>query len=329
MAFEFRSETFRAELSAPTPLENVLRQRFPEASWSAIRRLIGTGKVRVASVAASEPRRLVPPGADVQIQMTAPRTKPGFTAAAEYVMFCDRDVVVVRKPVGISSVEHEDEPTCLATELRDWLSRHEKRSCPPLKTVHRLDKVTSGVMVFARTQAAQLALKEQFRAHTTGRHYVAVAHGRVHDATLSYRLVRNRGDGLRGVTNDPNLGRHSVTHVAVREVLPRCTLVQCRLETGRTHQIRIHLAHTGHPVVGDTLYGRDHEGPAIESPRTLLHAASLSFTHPHDRRRLEFEDPVPEDFEAVVRRERALGSARAVPASTQARPDRAPKPRRR
>jgi len=273
------------------------------------------------SLATTEARRLVPPGADVQIQMTAPRPKPGFTVASEYVLFCDRDVVVVRKPVGISSVEHEDEPTCLASELREWLSRHEKRSCPPLKTVHRLDKVTSGVMVFARTPAAQLELKEQFRAHTTGRHYIAVAHGRVHDATLSYRLVRNRGDGLRGVTNDPNLGRHSVTHVVASEALARCTVVQCRLETGRTHQIRIHLAHTGHPVVGDTLYGRDHEGPAIDSPRTLLHAASLSFTHPRDRRRLEFEEALPEDFEAVIRRERAVG----VPGS----PARAPKPRPR
>jgi 23S rRNA pseudouridine1911/1915/1917 synthase len=320
MPFEFRSESFRAELSAPTPLENVLRQRFPEASWNAIRRLIGTGKVRVASLATTEPRGLVPPGADVQIHMTAPRPRPGFTATAEYVLFCDREVVVVRKPAGISSIDHEDEPTSLASELREWLSRHEKRSCPPLKVVHRLDKVTSGVMVFARTSAAQLELKEQFRAHTTGRHYIAVAHGRVDDATLSYRLVRNRGDGLRGVTNDPNLGRHSVTHVAASEVLARCTVVQCRLETGRTHQIRIHLAHTGHPVVGDELYGRDYAGPTIETPRTLLHAASLSFTHPRDRRRLEFADPVPDDFEGVIRRERAAGASSGPQRSPRLRP---------
>lgn len=320
MAFEFRSESFRAELSAPTPLENVLRQRFPQASWNAIRRLIGTGKVRVASLAISEPRQLVAPGADVQIQMTAPRPRPGFTAAAEYVVFCDRDVVVVRKPAGISSIEHEDEPTSLAQQLREWLSRHEKRSCPPLEVVHRLDKVTSGVMVFARNRTAQLELKEQFRAHTTGRHYIAVAHGRVPDATLSYRLVRNRGDGLRGVTTDPTLGRHSVTHVVASELLERCSVVQCRLETGRTHQIRIHLAHTGHPVVGDTLYGRDFTGPAVDSPRTLLHAASLSFTHPRDRRRLEFDDPLPEDFEAVIRRERGARAPSSPQRSPASRP---------
>jgi 23S rRNA pseudouridine1911/1915/1917 synthase len=306
MAYEFRSESFRAELSEPTPLENVLRQRFPGASWNEIRRLIGSGKVRVGAVAGTETRRLVAPGSDVQIQMTTPRPRPGFALASEYVLFKDSQVVVVRKPAGISSIEHEGEPTCLAAELRDWLSRSEKRSCPPLEVVHRLDKVTSGVMVFARTRQAQQELKEQFRAHTTGRRYVAVAHGRVYDGTLSFRLVRNRGDGLRGVTQDSGLGRHSVTHVVVSEVLPRCTVVECRLETGRTHQIRIHLAHTGHPVVGDTLYGRNHAGPVIESPRTLLHAAYLSFTHPRDRRRLEFRDPIPDDFQALIVRERAL-----------------------
>jgi 23S rRNA pseudouridine1911/1915/1917 synthase len=306
MAYEFRSESFRAELSDPTPLENVLRQRFAGASWNDIRRLIGSGKVRVAALVITETRRLVPPGADVQISMTAPRPRPGFTAAAEYVLFKDQELCVVRKPAGISSIEHEGEPTSLAAELRDWLSRSEKRPCRPLEVVHRLDKVTSGVMVFARNRQSQLALKEQFRAHTTGREYIAVAHGRVFDGTLSFRLVRNRGDGLRGVTSDPNLGRHSVTHVAASEVLARCTVVRCRLETGRTHQIRIHLAHIGHAVVGDALYGRNIEGPTIESPRTLLHAAYLSFTHPRDRRRLEFRDPIPEDFQAVIERERSV-----------------------
>jgi 23S rRNA pseudouridine1911/1915/1917 synthase len=306
MAYQFRSEAFRAEPSDPTPLENLLRQRYEGASWNEIRRLITSGKVRVGGRPATELRGLVEPGADVQVHMTAPRTKPGFLAASDYVVFKDPFVVVVRKPVGISSIDHEDEPTSLASELRDWLSAQEKRNSPPLKVVHRLDKVTSGVMVYARTQAAQLHLKEQFRAHTTGRHYIAVAHGRVDDGTLSFRLVRNRGDGLRGVTRDPNLGRHSVTHVVATEALARCTVVQCRLETGRTHQIRIHLAEIGHPVVGDTLYGRGYGGEPIESPRTLLHAAYLSFTHPRDRRRLEFKAELPEDFQAVISRERRL-----------------------
>lgn len=303
MAFEFKSESFRAELAEAAPLEQVLRQRHPGASWSAIRRLVTTGKVSIDSAGTTEPRQIVAPGSEVSIRMTAPKPKPG-QVDSDMVLHCDAHVVVVRKPVGISSVEHEDEPTSLQAKVRDWLSRHERRSQPLPKVVHRLDKVTSGVMVFARNSAAQQHLKDQFRAHTTGRYYVAVAHGEVHDETLSFHLVRDRGDGLRGVTSDPNRGRHSITHVTATERLARCTVLRCQLETGRTHQIRIHLAHIGHPVIGDPLYGRDYTGPAIEAPRTLLHAAFLSFMHPGQRRRLSFEEPLPEDFEAVIRRER-------------------------
>ena len=311
MAFEFRSEAFRAELSAPTPLEQVLRARFAGASWNAIRRLVSTGKVAVDSQPLSEPRALVAPGAEIRIRMTTPRPKPGGANGREQILHCDRHVVVVRKPIGISSVDHEDEATSLQEQVRGWLSELEGRPCAPLKVVHRLDKVTSGVMVFARNAAAQAELKDQFRAHTTGRYYLAVAHGLVQDATLVYRLVRNRGDGLRGITSDPNRGVHSVTHVTQREPLRRCTLVQCRLETGRTHQIRIHLAAIGHPVVGDPVYGREHGGPAIECSRTLLHAAFLSFSHPAQRQRLSFEDPLPEDFESWLARERGALAGRA------------------
>jgi 23S rRNA pseudouridine1911/1915/1917 synthase len=247
MAFEFKSESFRVELAQDTPLEQVLRQRHPGASWSAIRRLVSTGKVSIDSSGSTEPRQLVAPGAQVSIRMTAPKPRPG-QVDSDMVLHCDAHVIVVRKPVGISSVEHEDEPTSLQALLRDWLARHERRSCPLPRVVHRLDKVTSGVMIFARNAAAQQHLKEQFRAHTTGRYYIAVAHGAVQAATLSFRLVRDRGDGLRGVTEDPNRGRHSVTHFSVEEQLARCTVLRCQLETGRTHQIRIHLAHIGHPM---------------------------------------------------------------------------------
>jgi 23S rRNA pseudouridine1911/1915/1917 synthase len=303
MAFEFQSESFRPELGVATPLEQVLRNRYPGASWSAIRRLISTGKVKLGSAPSKEPRQLVAPGTDIHIQMTAPRPKAG-QVGSDQVPFCDRHVVVVRKPAGISSVAHEDEPTSLQEQMQGWLAAHERRPCPPLKVVHRLDKVTSGVMIFARNAQAQVALKEQFRAHTTGRYYTAVAHGTVHDATLHFRLVRNRGDGLRGITTDPNQGTHSVTHVTARETLARCTVLRCQLETGRTHQIRIHLASIGHAIVGDPVYGKDQTGPRIECSRTLLHASFLSFAHPVTRQRMNFDDPLPPDFEGWLARER-------------------------
>jgi 23S rRNA pseudouridine1911/1915/1917 synthase len=110
----------------------------------------------------------VTPGAEIQIRMTTPKPKPGGSNLREQILHCDRHVVVVRKPVGISSVDHEDEPTSLQEQVRGWLSEQEGRPCRPLEVVHRLDKVTSGVMVFARNAASQAELKDQFRAHTTG-----------------------------------------------------------------------------------------------------------------------------------------------------------------
>lgn len=325
MAFEFKSESFCAELASAAPLEQVLRARYAGASWSAVRRLVSTGKVKVDAAPAGDARQLVAPGARVEIQMAARRPRAG-EVSSDQVLYVDPHVVVVRKPAGISSVEHEDEPTSLQAQIREWLSGRERRACPPLKVVHRLDKVTSGVMLFARSQPAQLALKDQFRAHTTGRYYIAVAHGEVHEATLSFRLVRDRGDGLRGVTTDPNRGRHSITHVSVVERLARCTVLRCQLETGRTHQIRIHLAQVGHPVLGDPLYGRELPG-LIAAPRTMLHAAYLSFVHPAQRRRLAFEQPPPAEFAAFIAAEREQGRPERAIAQRRGEPRRG-EPRR-
>jgi 23S rRNA pseudouridine1911/1915/1917 synthase len=285
----------------------VLKAHFESASWGAIRKLVATGKVQVNGVTITESGESVSPGALIAVRMSTPRRKPGVHTPDERVLHCDPHLVVVNKPIGISSVDHERESTSLQSQVRDWLRQKEKRPIPPLKVVHRLDKVTSGVMLFARTAAVQSELKQQFRAHTTGRYYRAVAHGAVQDVTLKYRLVRDRGDGIRGVTRDPNLGQHSVTHVSVTEHLGRCSLIECRLETGRTHQIRIHLAETGHPLVGDPLYGRGASpaGPSCE--RTLLHAAFLSFTHPVFRKRCQYEEPLPQDFAAFLDAERARG----------------------
>jgi 23S rRNA pseudouridine1911/1915/1917 synthase len=285
-------------------LERVLKEHFVGASWNEVRRLVDTGKIQVDGQLVTEGRRVIAAGATVVLSMTAPRKAAQGPSHEQNILYVDPHLVVVNKPAGLAAVDHAQESTSLQTELRTTLERAERRSLPPLIVVHRIDKVTSGVMLFARSREVQLALKEQFRAHTTGRHYTALAYGAVRPGTLRFRLVRDRGDGVRGITQAANQGKEAVTHVTVIETLTRCTLIQCRLETGRTHQIRIHLAATGHPLVGEPVYTRSFVGTLISSPRTLLHAAFLSFEHPVLRERKEFSAPLPQAFREILEQER-------------------------
>jgi 23S rRNA pseudouridine1911/1915/1917 synthase len=303
LAHAFSSESFPVEGETPLPLERILKDRHAAASWRQVRTLIESGKTFVDATRVTSCRALVSPGSTVRVHMNAPREPKGYELADELVLYHDRDVVVVNKPIGLSSMTHEGETNSTDRLVADWLSRKTKRSAQ-VHVVHRLDKVTSGVLVFACTRDATLALKEQFRAHTVGRHYFAIAHGHLRDRRLSFRIVRDRGDGLRGVTREPGRGVHSVTDVQVLEQFARCALVRCRLETGRTHQIRIHLAQIGSPLVGEPLYTLGLQGPFLDAPRVMLHAAHLSFGHPRTRARLSFDSPLPEAFEQFLNRER-------------------------
>ena len=172
--------------------------------------------------------------------------------------------------------------------------------------MHRLDRETSGLLVFARTAEAQVHLEHQFRTHSTRRRYLAVARGTVTSQTIESRLVRDRGDGRRGSTTLPNVGRRAVTHVRAVERLGGHTLIECRLETGRTHQIRIHLSERGHPLCGDKVYGqplfRAGEPDTSGAPRLALCAVELGFVHPITGEPMHFEAPPPRDFTEFVAR---------------------------
>jgi len=217
--------------------------------------------------------------------------------------------VVAEKPPGVSSVPYEprkkDERATLMDAVRDeW----RKRGLPPgarvLHVVHRLDKDSSGLLVYARTRTAERALQMQFRKRQVSRVYLCLAHGRVESGTLEGRLVRNRGDGLRGsAPRGRDEGKLAVSHVRVLKRFERASLCEVRLETGRTHQIRIHLAESGHPLVGERVYIRDFQakgGRPIPSPRLMLHAASLAFDHPAEMRRVSIESGRTAEFLALV-----------------------------
>ncbi|HEX4779136.1 MAG TPA: RluA family pseudouridine synthase, partial [Usitatibacter sp.] len=179
-----------------------------------------------------------------------------------------------------------------------------------LGVVHRLDRDTSGLVVFTRTAEAKRGLAEQFRAHDIERAYQAIAHGDVAPARIESDIVADRGDGLRGSHGHyrrargapPSDAKRSITNVMPVSRLDGATVVECRLETGRQHQIRIHLAEAGHPLLGEAVYIRDYAGPRIDAPRVMLHARTLGFRHPRDGKPMSFERDAPGDFREVVAR---------------------------
>lgn len=285
--------------SGSKPLDRWLRELLPDKSWNEVRRLARTGKIFVDGAPQLDPTQQVAAGAEVELRQNAPRATRTPSLPRSAILYVDAQVVVVEKPPGISTVPYDEQERGTLDQLvMETLAERGRRA--PLGIVHRIDKETSGVVVFARTTAAKLALKNQFRFHTVSRRYVAIAHGAVKGGTIRSRLVQDRGDGRRGSTDNDELGREAVTHVALLEALRGASLLECRLETGRTHQIRIHLGERGHPLVGERVYSKGYRGELIAAPRVMLHARELAFEHPSTGQQLSFEQRVPADMQAVL-----------------------------
>jgi 23S rRNA pseudouridine1911/1915/1917 synthase len=296
-----------AELAGP--LDRAVRALWG-VSWGKARAWIEAGKVRVAGEVVRDATARVKAGVNVAMDERAPR-KGARAAARVDVVHADAHVVVVSKPAGVSTVPYDDaDVDTLEARVRSWLESKagpRGRGRPALGIVHRLDKETSGLVVFTRSWLAKQSLSSQFRHHTVHRRYLAIAHGDVQPRTIRSFLMEDRGDGLRGSARGtpPPSAREAITHVERLEALAGATLVGCRLETGRTHQIRIHLSESGHPIVGERVYVRGYAGPLIEAPRLMLHAAELGFVHPATEREMRWELPVPDDMRAVLERLRA------------------------
>jgi 23S rRNA pseudouridine1911/1915/1917 synthase len=209
------------------------------------------------------------------------------------LLYADQDLCAVDKPAGVPA-----QPT-LTTDVGALPELVGALLGAPVTLVHRLDRETSGVTVFARTKAAAAALAEAFRAGGPKKTYLALcARAPVPpDGTVDAALGKDPGrPGLRRV--DPR-GDAAVTHHRTLRVSPAAALVEARPETGRTHQIRVHLAHLGAPLLGDARYGGPRRVGEVAIPRVMLHAARLEIAHPASGAPLVFEAPVPEDFRAV------------------------------
>jgi 23S rRNA pseudouridine1911/1915/1917 synthase len=296
------------ELTVPAALagERVDRGVALLTGWtrSQISRLCDEGAVRVDDRAVPRSRRLAT-GEVVEI-LGEPelRGEPGPEAVPVDVRYADEDVVVVAKPAG--TVVHPGAAHHGGTLVNGLLARFPELAAVGDPTrpgiVHRLDRDTSGLIVVARSRRSYDALVAALARREIDRRYVALVWGHpdARRAVVDAPVGRSRSRRTRMAVREG--GRAARTEYAVRRTFmePAVALLDCRLETGRTHQIRVHLAALGHPVVGDGAYGGDRQGLAPGRP--FLHAAALAFAHPVTGERLEIEEPLPADLDDVLQR---------------------------
>jgi 23S rRNA pseudouridine1911/1915/1917 synthase len=216
------------------------------------------------------------------------------------VRYEDEHLLVVDKPAGL--LVHPVPGFSGPTLVHDLLGRVSGEGDRP-GIVHRLDRDTSGLLVVARDDRTLGKLQSQLRRRRIHRHYVALVRGRPPSrrGTIEAAIGRDRRDPTR-ISVDSDAAREAVTHFEIAELLPGRTVLDVELDTGRTHQIRVHLAAIGHPVVGDPVYGH---GPELGLERQFLHAARLRFAHPWRDEEIDIESPLPEDLAAALERARA------------------------
>ena len=265
---------------------------------------VRAGRVDLEGASEDEPGRDVAETAKLTLDPNRParyRVKARLAVLVE-----DDDLVIVDKPAGLLTVPTaERESDTLHARVLDYL-HHRYRRRPFAGVVHRLDKETSGAIVFARNRPALRSLQDLFRRHAIDREYVAIVEGRPPDSgTFAADLVRDRGDRKRGIARPGEEGKRAVTHYRTVERLDGAALVSVELETGRTHQIRVHFSAAGHPVLGDRVYRRASreskvESRELEAPRQMLHARRLGFAHPTTGEPVKAQSPLPADFAGVL-----------------------------
>jgi len=287
-------------------LDSALARLMPEHSRTRIKAWIEAGAVKVYG-SACKPRDIVEAGSRVRVQMTLDTVAQPLVlpeAIALRLVHEDRDVLVIDKPAGL--VVHPGAGNPRHTLQNALLGLDPSLAAlPRAGLIHRLDKDTSGLLVVARTPEAQTSLSRQLEARTMSREYVAACVGvMTGGGTIDEPIGRHRGDRLRMAIRVS--GRPAVTHYRVLERFRAHSYLSVKLETGRTHQIRLHLSHIKYPIVGDPVYGgrfglpRGATQGLIEAlrgfKRQALHAATLGFAHPRSGKPLTLQSPVPADF---------------------------------
>ena len=299
-----------------TRLDRFLIKATQGVSRTYLQRLIRDGDVTVNGEVGKQPSYALRDGD--RVSLTLPPPRPLDTAQPEkislHILHEDSHLIVLNKPAGM--LVHPANGVNVGTLVNALLAH-----CTDLSgiggverpgIVHRLDKGTSGVLVVAKTDVVHRGLSAQFERHSITRQYVALVCGAPTETTgtIDARIARSRRDRRRMTTVETG-GRHAVTHYEVVERYPQFARIQLTLETGRLHQIRVHLQHIGHPVVGDAVYGgeqralNDAEAPELKQmlsqlKRQALHARLLGFEHPATGEHLTFSAPIPKDMRRLL-----------------------------
>jgi len=290
-------------------LDRALAAAVPTLSRERLKALIRTGAVEAAGTAVRDPATKVK-GSE-HFRLHVPEPEPAHNEPQDIplpIVFEDPHLLVVDKPAGL--VVHPAAGNRDGT-LVNALLHHCGTSLSGIGgvarpgIVHRIDKDTSGLLVVAKTDVAHEGLARQFAAHSIDRRYLAIVSGvpKTSGGTVDAPLARSSANRKKIAIVEGSRGKRAVTHWKRLEMLSDSALVECSLETGRTHQVRVHMASIGHPLLGDPVYGRSREHrellKSLGFQRQALHAAELGFTHPVTKHRLSFSSGMPADMQEL------------------------------
>lgn len=281
-------------------LDKIVEEKFPEFSRSYIQKLIKEGYVSVNGKTVEKPSHKVKENDLVEV-----REKPEEVLAVEKedkplkIVYEDKYLLVIDKEAGLTvhPVGKKTSGTLVNRLLYHVEDLSQIGGVIRPGIVHRLDKDTSGLMVVAKEDSAHRALSEMLKKHEIKRRYICLVKGNFKErvGTINLPIKREQGTTRMRITV---MGKEAITHFKVLETIGPYTLLQVELETGRTHQIRVHMAHIGHPLVGDTVYGKKDKN--VELERQFLHSYEISFIHPIIGKKIRFVSELPTDLKEVL-----------------------------